>query len=332
MHTRHLSPPPSGGARETPSLADRRQGGLLGLLMGDAAGVPFEFHHLQDLAGLPRSSFALPFVSPSPDFIRAHPTAPAHAWSDDGAQALALLDSLHACGGLDLEDFAVRIRAWADQGDYAVNARVFDMGIQTRRALDKLKRGVSPHESGPSDRFENGNGSLMRVLPLALWHTGSDEQLVEWAHEQSLITHGHTCSQVCCALLCLWARNLLAGATDGFDQALGRLREVYKGRAAFEFELEQVLSAPHRSSPTGSGYVVDCLWSARHAFLASAHFDEVVEHAIALGRDTDTTAAVAGGLAGVRAGASGLPQFWLESLALHPSLPGLLGVLSARPV
>ena len=105
----------------------------------------------------------------------------------------------------------------------------------------------------------------------------------------------------------------------------------FKGRAAFEFELEQVLLAPHRSSPAGSGYVVDCLWSARHAFLASAHFDEVVGHAIALGRDTDTTAAVAGGLAGVRAGASGLPKVWLESLALHPSLPGLLGVLSDRP-
>ena len=310
-------------------IADRRRGGLLGLLLGDAAGVPFEFYSREEIQALPASSIALPFRAPA-DFFRSHPTAPAGAWSDDGAQALALLDSLVACDGLDMVDLGQRIQGWAQSGDYAVNGRVFDMGIQTSRALGRLAQGVAPEECGATDEYENGNGSLMRVVPLALWHTRSDEDLVDLAHQQSTLTHGHPRSLVCCALACLWARELLKGSDDGFDAAELKLRQLYADRPAFLRELDTVLSSPQRLQPRGSGYVVDCLWSARHAFLSSSDFTDVIRYAVSFGEDTDTTAAVAGALAGIRTGAAQLPAPWCSALATHPKLDDALMGLDTR--
>lgn len=309
--------------------ADRRRGGLLGLLLGDAVGVPFEFFTPHELQALPQSAIGLPYKAPL-DFFRAHDTAPAGAWSDDGAQALALLDSLDTCQGLDLEDFGHRMLGWMNNGDYAVRGRVFDIGIQTQRALERLEQGVPPAECGGMEEFENGNGSLMRAIPLALWHQGSDEELVVWAHAQSSLTHAHPRSMVCCAWACLWARELLNGAKDGFEQAQEKLHAIYAEQPGFLRELGAVETSPLRQDPTGKGYVVDCFWSARQAFLAHDSFEGVVRHAVLLGYDTDTTAAVAGALAGIRSGQSGLPSEWLEALADHPSLEDGLRTLSTR--
>ena len=167
-----------------PLPTGRLAGGLIGLLVGDALGVPYEFHSAADIPLLSKIEF-----DPPGGFRRTHYGTPPGTWSDDGAQALALLASLLDCGKLDLDDFAGRLLAWADRGAYAVDDRVFDIGGQTSRAFGRLRRGVPSMESGPSGEWENGNGSLMRALPLALWHTGSDAELAEDAQRQSLPTH-----------------------------------------------------------------------------------------------------------------------------------------------
>lgn len=84
--------------------------------------------------------------------------------------------------------------------------------------------------------------------------------------------------------------------------------------------MDTILASPQRANPRGSGYVVDCLWSARQAFLSSSDFTDVVRHAVSFGEDTDTTAAVAGALAGIRSGAAQLPSAWRDALATHPKL------------
>ena len=118
-----------------------------------------------------------------------------------------LLASLLHCGKLDLDDLGRRLVNWYDNGYKAVDAHVFDVGVQTAQAINRFQHGVPAHQGGFKDEHANGNGSLMvRVLPLALWHKGSIEELVVDAQEQSVITHGHLRSQVCCALYCLWAR------------------------------------------------------------------------------------------------------------------------------
>ena len=87
--------------------------------------------------------------------------------------------------------------------------QIFDLGIQTRAALDRINHGVPAQDAGPSREQDNGNGSLMRVLPLALWHRGDDAELADLAALQSRVTHGHLRSQICCALYCLLARATL---------------------------------------------------------------------------------------------------------------------------
>jgi len=291
-----------------PCLSDRLAGGLIGLLVGDALGVPYEFHPPERLPPLAEIEFTPPAA-----FRRAHHGTPPGAWSDDGAQALALLASLLDCGRLDLDDFSGRLLAWADHGVYAVDGRVFDIGGQTSHAFGRLRAGVSPTEAGPRGEWDNGNGSLMRVLPLALWHTGSDAALVEDAHRQSLPTHAHPRTLACCALYCLWARRTLAGTAHPWREAVGTLRDLYDPASRERNELEEHIRPDAPPGGKGSGNVVDCLNSARLAMEAGS-YEDAVKAAVALGNDTDTTACVAGGVAGLRDGLEAIPLRWRETL------------------
>ncbi|SDL00580.1 ADP-ribosylglycohydrolase [Catalinimonas alkaloidigena] len=291
------------------SIPDRLAGGLWGLLVGDALGVPYEFHAPSALP--PREQLDM---TPPADFQRAHARVPVGTWSDDGAQALALLASLLHCHELDLDDFGRRLLNWQDWGYLAVDGEVFDIGIQTSRALQALRSGTPPALAGPRDEMANGNGSLMRVLPLALWHRGSDLDLIRQAERQSLVTHGHLRAQVCCALYCLWARRLLQEATDPWHEVIATLHQHY-GDDSLAWEQLAWHVRPHDPPDgSGSGYVVDCLRSARWAVETGHSYEAVVKNAISLGRDTDTTACVAGGIAGIQYGWQGIPERWRQQL------------------
>lgn len=306
----------------SPSRRARLEGGLLGLLVGDAVGVPYEFH-LPD---------ALPPVDaidliPPPGFARAHARVPPGTWSDDGAHALCLLASLLHCGRLDPDDLGRRLVNWQDWGYLAVDGEVFDVGVQTSRALQALRTGTPALDAGPAGEHDNGNGSLMRVLPLALWHRGSDDELARDAALQSRVTHGHLRAQLCCALYCLWVRRTLDGARDPWRDAVDALRTRHADGTPARAELEWSLRPDDPPDGRGSGYVVDTLRSARLA-LGAGDYERVVRAAIALGRDTDTTAAVAGGVAGVRDGVDAIPARWRDALRgrelVQPLLDGLL--------
>lgn len=284
--------------------ADRIKGGLYGLLIGDALGVPYEFHVPANLP--PRE--ALDFEPPA-GFNRSHRGTPPGTWSDDGAQALALLDSLLTCGTLDPDDFGARLVRWWHQGYATPDGRVFDIGNTTSDALARLEAGVAALAAGPVDELSNGNGSLMRVLPLALWHQGSDAELVRDARLQSRVTHGHARAQLACALYCLWARRVLEQARAPYDEAV----ETLSGLITDPSDMDELAEIVEPFLISGSGYVVDCLHSARWA-LHGVDYTDVVRRAVSLGLDTDTTAAVAGGIAGLRWGLSGLPERWLGGL------------------
>jgi len=284
------------------------EGGLYGLLIGDALGVPYEFHSPAELPPSEEIEF-----EPLAGFPRAHAGVPPGTWSDDGAQALALLASLLDCGRLGLEDLGRRLVAWYDNGYLAVDELVFDVGLQTGRAIGQLKNGTPAEQAGPAEERANGNGSLMRVLPLALWHRGSDEALVVDAQRQSLVTHGHVRSQVCCALYCLWARRTLQGVPDPWSAAVATLRSLYTKGSPKSLELDETIHPEKFVTGTGDGYVVDCLRSARWT-VEQGGYEQVVKAAIALGDDTDTTACVAGGIAGVRDGVAAIPERWRQNL------------------
>lgn len=288
---------------------ERIEGGLWGLLVGDAAGVPYEFREPWELPAKEQLG-----PRPPAGFVRSYQDVPLGTWSDDGAQALALLDTLLSAGGrFDAVGFGRRLLAWRQRGVFAVGGRVFDIGVQTGAALNRLAMGTAPESAGLGGERNNGNGSLMRVLPLVLVLQGSDAELVEAAHAQSRLTHRHPRSLVCCALYCLWARGELEGWEQPWDEAVARLDGIYAGEPTFRDELRKHFGAASEVGTLGSGYCVDSLLSARLA-CAEASYAGVIREAIAFGRDTDTTAAIAGGIAGLRHGLGGIPEDWRDLL------------------
>jgi len=292
----------------TPSRLSRLRGGLFGLLVGDALGVPYEFHLA---ASLPAPADIE--MTPPAGFNRAHDGVPPGTWSDDGAQALALLDALSRDRALDLGMFANNLLNWSSQGAFTPDGNVFDVGLQTRRALQALAGGAAPASAGPAGERDNGNGSLMRCLPVAMIASSRDEA-IRLARKQSLITHGHVRAQLCCALYCLTAMGILEGqsAPDALRAAEDELLQRHSGTDE-EAELKIVLDGRFEP-PQGSGYVVDSLWSATHCLLSTRSYEECAKRAVALGNDTDTTAAIAGGLAGLLYGENALPSRWLTAL------------------
>lgn len=291
-----------------PSREERLTGGLIGLLVGDALGVPYEFYAPEQIP-LPHQIE----YSPPAGFQRAHPSAPPGTWSDDGAQALCLLDSLLACGRFDPEDFGQRLVRWLDDGYLAVDSHVFDVGIQTANAIAKLRAGTPALMAGSTEESALGNGSLMRVLPLALWHDGTDAQLVADARAQSQVTHGHLRAQLCCALYCLCARHILDETANPWDAAVAALRTLYPPSSPERRELEDGIHPDEPPDGQGRGYVVDALHSARWAVM-QGNYETAVVAAISLGDDTDTTACLAGGIAGLRDGVAAIPQRWRDDL------------------
>ena len=294
------------------------------MLVGDALGVPYEFHTAAEIPPVDQIEFV-----PPAGFRPAHAGIAPGTWSDDGAQALCLLASLLHCGRFEPTDFANRIVNWHQVGYMAVDYHVFDIGIQTAAAIRSLQAGVPPLEAGGESEQSQGNGSLMRVLPLALWSQGTDADLVRDAHDQSCVTHRHIVVRVCCALYCLWARRILEGNDEPWNAAVTSLRTVYGTEPRYMRVLEDEVRPDFARVGHGTGYVLDCLFSAKAALEADS-YEAVVKAAIAFGNDTDTTACVAGGLAGLRYGVENIPDRWRKDLRGQEVLKPLLDNLIAH--
>ena len=311
------------------TIYEKIAGGLYGLLIGDALGVPYEFYMANELPVYENIE-----MIPPAGFRKTYEMVEAGTWSDDGAQALCLLHSLLTQKKFSLKDFSDSLSSWYENGIWAVDGVVFDVGLQTSYALHAYKNGLLPQECGLLSPDGKGNGALMRVLPLALWHTihknsndiDINKPLVMDAHEQCLITHGHICNQVCCALYCLVARALLDGldAHNAIKEAVDSLRRIYCDMPDYAQELEWSIRPDIPWEGKGTGFVVDCLRSAFMILEQSSSYEEAVKKAILLGNDTDTTACVTGGLAGILYGLQGIPKRWISMLREREKVEELL--------
>ncbi|MBE5762372.1 MAG: ADP-ribosylglycohydrolase family protein [Clostridiales bacterium] len=292
-------------------MDEKRLGGLYGLLIGDALGVPYEFKAANEIPEFDQID-----MIPPKGYPRTYPQVSVGTWSDDGAQALCLLSSLIEKGHLDINDLASKLSDWMLDGYMTPDDERFDIGIQTRAALMSFCSGTPADKSGQVNPQGQGNGSLMRTLPLALWHKGTDKELALDAHAQSLPTHGHVVNQVCCAVYCLTARRLIEGMEirAAVDDAVNTLKGIYS-QLDEEYEKRLLkLKLEEDFYGEGTGYVVDCLKSAFMILTKAESYEQAVKLAVALGSDTDTTACVAGGLAGIKFGLSGIPERWLSLL------------------
>jgi ADP-ribosylglycohydrolase len=289
-------------------LEERMLGGLLGLVIGDALGVPVEFRSRAKLGRNPVTG------------MRGHGThnQPPGTWSDDSSMALCTAESLIE-KGYDPLDMMVRFERWLHQGYLTPHGEVFDHGAATRAAIDRFSQGLPRSDWGCTGEHENGNGSLMRMLPLSLYVAERDPEIVvKRSQEVSALTHAHPRSKICCAYYSLLVRELLHG--EGLVQAMKSASSNLTPYLPEEEEetMERLLSEEILQDPEekirGSGYVLHCLEASVWCCHQEHTYEESVLRAVNLGEDTDTTGAVTGALAGLIHGVEAIPPEWLEAL------------------
>lgn len=299
----------------SPTRQDRIRGGLYGALVGDALGVPVEFKDREVRDTDPVTG------------MRAFGTwnQPAGTWSDDGALLLCTADGLSQ--GRDYAGVGQMFVEWMREGLWTARGDVFDIGNTTSAALARLHRGAPPLQAGLRDECSNGNGSIMRILPVA-WHFADEgpERVAEEARKFSCLTHGHIRSQLCCALYCLVAAELLAGtpAAEAVAAAVDSFRPVLEPHGEEQEKFARVLSPEFAATPrehiTGSGYCLHTLEASIWCLLKAPDFSTAVLAAVNLGGDTDTTGCATGGLAGLCFGLDSIPVEWVAALPRQAEL------------
>jgi ADP-ribosyl-[dinitrogen reductase] hydrolase len=298
-HVRACRPvPPRDTAAASPGAEDRAVGALLGLAVGDAVGTTLEFA-------------ARDSRPPLTDMVGGGPfrLAPGQ-WTDDTAMALALADSLLARGGLDEQDLLRRFLAWYERGAYSCTGTCFDIGITTREALARFRRSGADHP-GPTDPDKAGNGSLMRLAPVALRFRRDRAALRDAAARQSRTTHGAAEAVDACIAFAELLADAIAGAPR---EAVLRPRPgPYAG--AIGAIMAGSWRGKARRDIRASGYVAHALEAALWCVAQAEDFRAAVLLAANLGEDADTTAAIAGQLAGALHGATGIPAEWRARLA-----------------
>lgn len=284
-------------------------GGIFGLLLGDACGVPVEFSSREERDRDPVRSLR---------GYGCHHQPKGH-WSDDGALSLAHIAAFLETDGWEPEAHMREFAAWYEKGRHSANGSVFDIGESTSRALLRHLSGAPWFACGCRGVYDNGNGSLMRILPVSLWLGQASAAERAWIiSEASALTHAHRRSELSCIVYAEICAAMLSG--EDLRHALGKAEEhtrSLQGEKEWS-ELAAVIRGTFFQKPKqkirSTGYVVACLEAALWCLDRHDDFTDCILEAVNLGGDTDTTAAVCGGLAGIRCGYSGLPENWLACL------------------
>ena len=272
---------------------------IYGLAIGDAVGVPYEF------------SIRERIVPPCTDMVGFGTYGkPAGTWSDDTSMTLATMDGLCETRGNDYAAIMKKFVLWLYHGKYSVDG-TFDVGRTCLQAIDNFNKGISPVECGGKGEFDNGNGSLMRILPACLFSLakdgGGNKNFID---DISSLTHGHIIGKTACRIYTYIIKAILQ-KTD--KQAIFPLKENYDQTVFARLATKEFYSVPVNEIKS-SGYVVDTLEAAIWCFYNTLSYKNCVLKAVNLGGDTDTIAAIAGGLAGLYYGKENIPEKWIETL------------------
>ena len=290
-----MSPAPS---TTQEAIRDRAVGALIGLAVGDALGTTLEFQRRDKKPRIVDITGGGPFqLRPG-------------CWTDDTAMALALADSLVASESLDCRDLMDRFVAWWQNGEYSCTGHCFDIGITTRNALQRYLRGGDPL-AGSTDPATAGNGSLMRLAPVALRFWNDRDRLDHAAAQQSRTTHAADEAVDGCRAFA----ELLADAISGRPRRDVLAPRSFDGAPAIAKIVSGSWRGRARKDIHSSGYVVHTLEAAMWSVARTANFRNAVLLAANLADDADTVAAVTGQLAGAIYGRSGIPSDWLERIA-----------------
>ena len=297
------------------AVRERAIGSLLGLAVGDALGTTLEFSPRDSKPRITEIVGGGPFgLEPG-------------QWTDDTSMALAVADSLLSCGELDEQDLMTRFVSWMDEGAYSSNGRCFDIGNTVRAALTRFKQTGNP-VAGSTDPHSAGNGSLMRLAPVAIRYWDAQAARRDAAARQSRTTHGAAEA----VNGCIAFADMLADAIVGKPRS-----EVLRDRSnepPYAGEIAAIMAGSWRCKARqevrSSGYVVNSLDAAIWCIARTGTFAEAIVLAANLGEDADTVAAITGQLAGALYGYKAIPNEWLSQLTSQGLIFGMARQLIDR--
>lgn len=275
--------------------------GIIGLVVGDALGVPVEFKRRKEL-----------LKNPVTDMM-GHGTynMPKGTWSDDSSLAIATMQSIVNKKAIDYEDILTEFSLFIHKGKYT-QYYTFDYGNTTKSAITRFDKGTEPLKCGGTHGGETTNGSLMRILPVA-FIDGIDYATIE---NVSSITHAHETCKIACVLYIEIAKSMMSDdleIQEHIEKSCDKIKKYYykspelnNFHRIFENKLDDVES---------SFYVVGTLECALHCLLTTSSYKEAVLKAVNFGNDTDTVAAITGGLAGIYYGFDNIPTNWIDAIA-----------------
>lgn len=302
-------------------MNNKLKSAVIGFAVGDALGVPIEFtrrNHgapLKDMVG-----------------FGSH-NVPAGTWSDDTSLMVAALDSIGNLGRIDYYDIMNAFISWITQAKYTATDKVFDIGIATREALSRYQyQGLEPTKCGLNGERNNGNGSLMRILPFVFFAQANnldEEETTLLINNASSLTHAHEISKLGCRIYCDYLRSLLNG--NNKQEAYESLRFIdyskyYKKETISHYNrvLSGVLPTLREDEISSSGFVVSTLEAALWVTLRNKDFENAIIEAVNLGDDTDTVGAVAGSINGIIYGEENIPKRWTNALIRKEYLESLV--------
>ncbi len=291
-------------------MTDRIQAVMLGHAIGDALGVPVEFASRAELDESPVTDM---------EGFGTYPV-PAGAWSDDTSMSLCALSAL-ADGEVNYDMVMLNFGKWYYNDEFTPTDMMFDVGNTCSMAIENYMVYKKPYQKcGLTAETANGNGALMRINPFVLY-TEYAEYNGNWLdiiHTASALTHAHKRSQIGCGIYAFILHELLNNPVkESVISGLAKAKEHYTGETELEYYyriLSLDFAKTDRKDIKSSGYVVDTLEAAVWCLLTTDSYEECVLKAVNLGDDTDTVAAVAGGLAGALYGLDAIPQKWLDVL------------------
>ena len=293
---------------------------LLGVAIGDAVGVPFEFRSRDQMKANPATGLT---------GYGTH-NQPEGTWSDDSSLTFCLAESL--IDGYDLRDISEKFIKWKNEAYWSARGEIFDIGLTTSKAISRLHRIIQngdiaelSRQKYEGDEYDNGNGSLMRIIPLLFYLKGRPiQEQFEIIWEVSALTHRHIRAAMSCLIYLKLAEKLLEGSekTIAYSETRAEILHFWEDiqfseneREHFSKVIQQDIRETGIEELKSGGYVIEVLESSIWFFLNKDSYEDTILSIINIGHDTDTSAAIAGGLAGIYYGFKGMPEYWIASIA-----------------
>lgn len=315
-------------SKESGNALQQIKSALFGVAVGDALGVPVEFKSRQTISKNPVTHM----------IGYGTYNLPAGTWSDDSSLAFCLAEALTE--KFDLNTIGQNFVKWYQENFWTPRGKVFDIGIATRQAISRLTQGERPDLAGGFDESSNGNGSLMRILPLLFYIQDKPiNERFEITKQVSSITHGHIRSVIACFYYLEFARQLIA-EKDKFEVYKNLQTEITNHLTAlsinpteielFDRLLKQNIHELTAENIYSSGYVLHTLEASIWCLMTTDNYKDAVLKAVNLGEDTDTTGAVTGGLAGLLYSLDDIPTNWIKQIARNYEIENLAERLGAK--